>query len=373
MLLKWIGGPFLLAALPVLLATAEPSWEGRLVVLTRAGVKLQPPEGKDIAPKTAGVAKDLTFVVKKEEKDRLLIDSRRQHGWVSKRDAVPYDQAAEHFTKELARDPKNVHALTARGLVESSGKDAHKALADLDRAIELDPKATLALYHRANLAYGKGQYDKALADYNAVIEQDPEFDWAYHVRGWIYYRRMDYDKALVDYEKAIELVPTESVFYRDRANVAFIRKKYDEAIVDYSKSIEREPTYNVPWNMRGKCWEAKKEYAKAAADYEKAAQLAGKQPFYASYHTSLALVLAACPDENVRDGKRALAAAQKAYDLAQGPNEMATLAAAHAELGEFDKAIVWQTKAIEAAPATLKEEYQKRLKLYQDKTPYRFE
>jgi hypothetical protein len=80
MILKWLIGPALLVSLPQLLAAAEPSWEGQLVVLTRIGIKLQAPVGKDIAPKTAGVAKDLTFVVKKEEKDLLLIDSRRQHG-----------------------------------------------------------------------------------------------------------------------------------------------------------------------------------------------------------------------------------------------------------------------------------------------------
>jgi hypothetical protein len=102
MILRRAGGPLLLGALPVLLTAAEPSWEGKLVILTKPGVKLRAPEGKDIAPKTAGVAKDLTFQVKKEEKDRLLVDSRRQHGWISKADAVPYDKAVEHFTNWAA-------------------------------------------------------------------------------------------------------------------------------------------------------------------------------------------------------------------------------------------------------------------------------
>src|ERR1043166_9101798 len=372
MVLKLVSGPVLLLFLPVLLA-AEPSWEGKTILLTRPAVKLEAPEGKGIAPKTSGVAKDLTFTVRKEEKGRLLIDSRRQQGWISKSDAIPFAQATAYFTKELDSNPKNSHALTARGLALSSGKDADKAFADFDSAIALDPKATLAYYHRANIAYGKAQYDKALADYNTVIEHDPQFDWAYHVRGWIYYRRMDYDKALADYQKAIKLVPTETVFYRDRGNVAFIRKKYDEALADYSKSIEMDPAYVVPWQLRGKTWEAKKEYAKALADYEKAVQLAGKESYYSGYHTALAMLLAACPDAKIRDGKKALEAAQKAYAMAMGPNEMATLAAAHAELGAFDKAVEWQTKAVAAAAAGVKEQYQRRLKLYQDKKPYRNE
>jgi tetratricopeptide (TPR) repeat protein len=350
---------------------AGPSWEGKTVILTRPGVKLEPPEEKDIAPKTAGVAKDLMYRVRSEEKGRLLIDSRRQQGWIAKGDAIPFDRAVAHFTKELDSNPKNSHALTARGLALSSGKDPDKAFADFDRAIALDSKATLAYYHRANLAYGKAQYDKALADYNKVIGHDPEFDWAYHVRGWIYYRRMDYAKALADYEKAIQLVPTETVFYRDRGNIAFARKDYDGALADYTRSINLDPTYAVPRHLRGRTWEAKQAYAKALADYERAVQLAGKEPYYASYHTALALLLAACPDARIRDGKKALAAAQKAYELAKGPNELATLAAAHAELGEFARAVEWQTKALAAAPKALRAEYEQRLKLYQDSKPYR--
>ena len=42
------------AAAGLTLAAAEPSWEGKTVVLTRAGVRLQAPEGQDIPPKSAG-------------------------------------------------------------------------------------------------------------------------------------------------------------------------------------------------------------------------------------------------------------------------------------------------------------------------------
>jgi tetratricopeptide (TPR) repeat protein len=104
------------------------------------------------------------------------------------------------------------------------------------------------------------------------------------------------------------------------------------------------------------------------------------------------MLLAACPDPSIRDGTKALDAAQKALSLAKGPNEQATLAAAYAELGQFDTAVDWQVKAIAAAPETnkdqyrhlvtpfdqptpfaLRAEYERRLKLYQDRKPYRFE
>ena len=164
----------------------EPAWEGKVVILTRPGVKLEAPDGEKIAPRTAGVARDMQFVVRKDEGGRLRVESRRQAGWIARGDAVPFSRAVAHFTARLAKDPKDSHAYTARGQAHAANNEPDKALADFNEAICLDPKATLAYYHRANLAYGKGQYDKALADYNAVIRDDPGFDWAYHVRGWIY-------------------------------------------------------------------------------------------------------------------------------------------------------------------------------------------
>jgi Tfp pilus assembly protein PilF len=236
----------------------EPSWLGKAILLTRPGVKLEALDGETIAPRTAGVARDLHFVVRKEEGGRLRVESRRQVGWIAKGDAVLLSKAVAHFTGRLAKDPKDSHACTARGQAHAVNNESDKALADFDAAIRLDPKAILAYYHRANLAYGKGQYDPALADYNLVIDGDPAFDWAYHVRGWIYYRKKDYAKALADFETAIRLVPTESVFYRDRGNIALSQKDYDKALADYDKSIQHDPAYVVPWHLRGVTWQAKK-------------------------------------------------------------------------------------------------------------------
>jgi tetratricopeptide (TPR) repeat protein len=351
----------------------ELPWEGKDVLLTRPGVRLEVPDGENIEPRTAGVARDMQFVVRKDEGGRLRVESRRQVGWIVKGDAVLLSQAVAEFTARLAREPKESHAYTARGQALAANNESDKALADFNEAIRLDPRAMLAYYHRANLAYGQGQYDKALEDYNMVIRGDPAFDWAYHVRGWIYYRRKDYARALADFEAAIKLVPSESVFYRDRGNVALAQKEYDKALADYDKSIQLDPSYVVPWHLRGVTWQAKNEYGKALADYEKAARLAGKVPYASTYYTALALLRAGCPDDKIRDGDKALEAAKKAHALAKGPAEMAALAAAHAELGQFDKAVEWQEKAVAAAPEGGKGPYRERLKKYQDHKPYRLE
>jgi len=338
------------SGLPII--ASDPSWKGKEVILTRAGVKLELPAGERIAPRTSGIAKDVTFTVLKDSQGRLLIESNRQRGWIARSDAVLVDQAVTHFTEHLARHPDDSYALMARGVVLTSKNEPDKSLADLNKAIELNPNAMLAYYHRANLAYERKQYDKALEDYNRVIANDPEFDWAYHVRGWIYYRQKDYDKALAEYEKAILLVPTESVFYRDRGNIALMRKQYDQALADFNKSIELDPKYSSPLVLRSRIWMIQKEYGKALADYKKAVELAPKDAGASFYYSGLALFLAGCPDARYRNGKKALAAAEKAYQWTKGPGELSALAAAHAELGQFDKAIEWQTRASDSAPAS---------------------
>jgi hypothetical protein len=64
-------------------------------------------------------------------------------------------------------------------------------------------------------------------------------------------------------------------------------------------------------------------------------------------------------------GGKALEAAQQAHALAKGPAEMGAHAAAHAELGHFDMAALWQGKAIATAPADAKEQNRDRLKRHE--------
>ena len=70
----------------------------------------------------------------------------------------------------------------------------------------------------------------------------------------------------------------------------------------------------------------------------------------------LARLLATCRDDTVRDGKRAVRLAEKANDLTGGKDAsiLDALAAAQAEIGDFDRAIDYQKKAL-SDPAFAKE------------------
>jgi tetratricopeptide (TPR) repeat protein len=87
--------------------------------------------------------------------------------------------------------------------------------------------------------------------------------------------------------------------------------------------------------------------------------------------------LATAPEKKLRDGKRALQEAKKAVDMIQYRDGrfLDTLAAAYAEVGDFDKAVAAQQKAIDC-PAFMKDDgdgARKRLNLYREKKPFRDE
>ena len=142
-----------------------------------------------------------------------------------------------------------------------------------------------------------------------------------------------------------------TVFYLVRGDDSYARGEYDRAIDDYTKAIEHNPdndnAYDTYWG-RGDARYWKGEYGAAVADYSEAIKL---NPNRSSAYNSLAWLQADCPDAKYRDGKNAILNANKAYELSSGGNWrcISTLASAYGECGDFDAAVEWATKAIEAA------------------------
>jgi tetratricopeptide (TPR) repeat protein len=202
--------------------------------------------------------------------------------------------------------------------------------------------------YRSSRAYGKGveairrqEYDLAIAEFSEVIQLKPKYAGAYNNRGVSYAHKADWDKATADFNEAIRLNP-----------------EYVEAY------------YN-----RGLAYGGKGDYDKAIANYGEAIRLS---PYYAEAYNNLAWLLAVCPDAKVRNGKKAIEYAKKACELSEWetPSWFGALAAAYAEAGDFDNAVKWQTKYLDANypnsnPSNdTPEKARQRLGLYEQKKPY---
>jgi protein O-mannosyl-transferase len=110
-------------------------------------------------------------------------------------------------------------------------------------------------------------------------------------------------------------------------------------------------------------------YEEAKAHFDEAIRF---DPFDPSAYNNRASLLATCPEAKYRDGKQAVAAATRACELTawSQPFLLDTLAAAHAEAGDFAAAVAWQEKAIGLLPdGVRKDDYRTRLVLYRAGKP----
>ena len=212
------------------------------------------------------------------------------------------------------------------------------ALVDFDEAIRLDPNSAAAYTSRGNLHGDRGNNDKAIADYNAALELNPKLAPAYSTRGLSWLAKGDHDRARSDLDAAIRL----------------------------------DPKMMDAWNNRGYLWRAKGDVQRAIADFSQVIRL---DPKFPDAYDSLALIYSTSADAGVRDGRRALEMALKACELTGWKNAyyLNTLAAAHAEAGEYQQAAEWQAKALalKAFSPAGEAAALERLKLYQAGKPYR--
>lgn len=124
--------------------------------------------------------------------------------------------------------------------------------------------------------------------------------------------------------------------------------------------------------LRGRLLEeGKRDYLAAGKDYAQAVNVASGD---SRGYTRLAWLLATSPDPAHRGGEAALRLAEKACELT-GEKSLAALrarAAAHAELGQFDQAVMWEKKALDLAETDVeKAQARHRLQLYEQGQPYR--
>lgn len=254
------------------------------------------------------------------------------------------------------------------------------ALASATRLIKEDDQNVLAYWERARLTVerdGDAGIDAALADYNTILKIRPAAPLTLLARGTIYQFRGELDKALADFDRLLELDERFVPALLGRAQVFTDQQKWDAALADLDQAerILPAPSAEVSF-LRGTIGVSREEWRKALADFQAALKA---EPTHVKSLIGRAFVLCAAPTDEVRQGKEALASATKACELTRwkDPGALQVLAAAQAELGQFEEARKLQQQAMEIMlpdKATKKpalHEAVDRLNLYKNNQPYR--
>jgi tetratricopeptide (TPR) repeat protein len=282
------------------------------------------------------------------------------------------EQAVFEFTAALSIDPHLIAAHYNRGNCRVRMGQFDAALADLDAALRLAPGFVDARALRGVVLIRKGDLDGALADLNHALTLSPRHVGALTARGGLLLARNDCDAALADYTASLEQSPAQADALRDRGLCWLQKGVLYRAAADLDESIRLNSADGVAFNNRGVVFLKAGDYRRAVADLEESIRLMPELP---NPHRHLAWLRATCPDPQFRDGPAAVPSATRALELSgwKSAESLGVLAAAHAEAGEWDRAIEWQTKCLEASSAEAQESMHQRLELYKSGKPFREE
>ncbi|HUW59158.1 MAG TPA: tetratricopeptide repeat protein, partial [Planctomycetota bacterium] len=284
------------------------------------------------------------------------------------------ERALEKFvfaTRALASFP---YAWAARCYVAKElGKD-DEAIAAGYRAHQLDPGNPSVLDDLGTVLDRKGRLDEAAEVYRASLKRKPDNAETHGRLAGVLMRRNDHVAAVQHFEAAIRLgLGTANV----HNNLGFALEelgRHDEAVAHFRKAVAADPDDVRTHRSLGN---ALLNQGKLAEGRDVLSSGLEKFPDDTVLSATLAWILAAAPDERLRDGERAVRTAERALQGAEPPSAelLDALAAAYAEVGRFTKAVETARQAVSAARAEHKSTFarliEERRQLYERRQPFR--
>lgn len=286
------------------------------------------------------------------------------------------DEAKKLLTDALEEQP-TADLYRLRAVILQTEGESDEALADLAKALSLDPRDFAALLMRAEILMGKGDMKAAKEDVKNALAIEPGSVQGIFMRSLVAADEGRLADAINDLRLLVSEVPDNEGFTMQLANLYQLDERPRKAIEVINGVLERDPDNWRALRTRADARLSIAEHAKAIEDYEKALQLGPDEPTGKSgVLNNLAWVLATSPLDEVRDGERALTLAKQAAELTEYKEAhiLSTLAAAHAETGNFEEARKWASEAVEAGKKEENpqlEQLQQELESYRKDEPWR--
>jgi Zn-dependent membrane protease YugP/tetratricopeptide (TPR) repeat protein len=274
-----------------------------------------------------------------------------------------FDDAIAEYSRALELNPDLTVAWFNRGLCSLAAGRLEGAASDFNAAVRLAPHFLDAVAARGEIRLLLGQHVLGLADLEAVLKQNPIQSRALTGLADYWQRRGDFERAIGVWSDALEAAPEKSEYYRNRGLMYYLQGNQEQAIRDQTTALRLDPTDAIARNNRGAAYLKCGAWSEAQEDLKAAIALDPKLP---NSFRHLAWLQATCPDSTYRDGLLAVSNATRALELGGWKQHewFEVLAAAYAEAGNFEHALEWQQKCLDAGSSEKKLQSAERLERY---------
>lgn len=255
---------------------------------------------------------------------------------------------ADPLMGEVANLLQNAAAYEARGAQALDARDWAVAIEQLTKAAEIAPRNAYTRLNLGTAYYMQRDADRALEQYREAVRLLPSLARAHFGIGVLMETRGQ-DRAAIDAFTAA--VTNDPVYVEARFSLANALRRtgrVEESLPHYAEVLRVNPAvsqasfgYAMGLVRLGRYQEARDRLERDAKAF----------PEQLGFSHALARLLAAAPDDRVRDGARAQGILQNLLKIQRTSALAETMAMAQAELGKFKDAIGWQRTAIELARA----------------------
>ncbi|MEI8212217.1 MAG: tetratricopeptide repeat protein [Planctomycetota bacterium] len=294
------------------------------------------------------------------------------------------EKALEFLTSRIAEHPdrSSLYSLRASvhlAMTKKEDEDLHlkASVADCTKALEIDADNLDAVLTRAKASLALKDFEQAKKDLAVVESARPELPDIVLLRMDIAIQEKRFADAISDMERLVQLNPENRMLLLQLAAFYQLDDRPKKALRIADRLLKSDETDWQALRLRGDILLNMGRHNEAIADYESAiTNIPQEEDDYAGILNNLSWVMSTSPQEDVRNGQRALELGLKACELTHysKPHILSTLAAAYAETSQFDKAVEWSEKAVELGRKESNEQIEQleeELKNYRDGKPWR--
>ena len=272
----------------------------------------------------------------------------------------------------IARNPGCWMAHNNLGIVLSQKGEIDEAIAHYRKTLEMSPDFAEADYNLGNALLQKGEIDAAILHCQRAVRIQPNDPEAQVALGNALFKKGLIDESIVHYQKALAIRPYYVTAHYNLSS-AFLKKgEIDKAIFHCQAVLSTQPEHADAHTILASAFLQQGEIGNAIEQYKKTLEIA---PRSVPALNNLAWILATYSDPAFRDGTKALELAQRANEFSgrNNPIILRTLAAAHANAGQFSTAVEVGQLALSLADrqSPVASALQRELAGYKASEPYR--